>query len=258
MDFVMSNSKFQDFLVMCPIEFKAKHIDKIIQFEPTEAMMWGSFFETLVIGGGIGGAFSFKDVPNGEKLMNAPIYERVKQQAQLCKEWLKILGGKVLSRQEHIRTEFVDSSGQAIPVEGTLDIRYGWEDGRQAVIDLKFTGDAESGFGKFAWATPEKMDLTQIVHYGLLTEKKHKIPFPLTKYWVFDSKPAMNKKLIDVRVSENAKYHHIEKFSEVYNEISLAIAMDDWKPKNTYENCSKCKAPCKFQRIMPEDYIVEL
>lgn len=258
MDFKLSQSKLRDWREMCPIEFKAKHIDKTWQFEPSIEMEWGNYFETQCIGSTIGGAFSFAKSIHGEKMLKSIFKERVDAQVLQYRKFKDIVCEKVLSRQEYISTTVKDSTGQLIPIEGTIDMKWQLKSAKRAVMDLKLTGDTDNDFGKFAWGSPEKMDLSQIVHYGLLDKEYHKVEYPVTKYWVFDKGVDLKKKLIDVKVSENALYHHIENLSEAYNEISLAIAMDDWKPKNTYENCSKCKAPCKFQRIMPEDYIVEL
>lgn len=260
MEFILSNSKLHDYQDMCPLEFKAKHIDKNYPaFEPTEPMEYGNWFETLVIGGGINGAFDFDKSPHGEKMKRSVFFDRVKQQAEIAKDWLKKEGGKVASRQEYIRSEITDRDGQVIPIEGTLDIRYEWPGtDRRAVIDLKFTTDTENDFGKFAWGSPEKMDLSQIIHYGLLIQLEYGGDYPETKYWIFDSKADMRKKRLDVRVSPGALADHIQRLSETYNQVTLAIAMDDWTPKNTYENCSKCQAKCDFEKIIPDYHIIEL
>jgi len=257
--FRISNSKLQSWETMCPIEFKAKYIDKTIEFVPTIEMEWGNLFETLVIGGGIGGAFSFDKSPHGKKMINSDYRARVEEQAELCKGYLKAFGGKVLSRQEYIQSEVTDASGTIIPIEGTLDIRYKLKDGRMAVIDLKFTGDTENDFGKFAWGSPEKMDLSQIKHYPLLTKLKYLLEYiPEGYYWVFDKGVDMKKKLIKCNISESAMHDHIERLSEAWNEITMAIVMNDWTPKNTWENCSKCKAKCNFERVMPEIIEIDL
>lgn len=259
--FILSNSKLHDWENMCPIEFKAKHIDKtIVRDEPTEAMSWGNFFETLVIGGGIGGAFSFDSVPYGEKMKRSVVYERVKTQAERCKFYLKSHGGKVVSRQEYIceklKHPFDDRS---IMIEGTLDIRYQFPHSEvPGVIDLKLTGDTETTFGKFAWGSPEKMDLSQIIHYSLLSKLKYGEYPTDTFYWIFDSKEGLKKKLLKCNISEFAYEAHIMRLFAAYDEIDMCMQFDDWTPKNTFANCSKCKAKCNFERIIPEYEIIDL
>lgn len=258
-EFILSNSKLRDWETMCPIQFKAKHIDKTIVFKPTIAMKWGSYFETLVLGGGIGGAFNMKTDEDGPKMERSVFYDRVRTQAERAILLLKAYGGKTLSRQEYIRTEVRDAAGQLIPIEGTLDRRSFIEElNRQCVIDIKFTMDTENDFGDYGWGNAKGMDLSQIVHYGLLVHLKHRVDYPITKYWVFDSKPEMKYKPIDVVVSEGAIYNHIERCSTVYNQIMTSIVMDDWQPHNTFKNCSVCPVKCKYERTVPEEEIIEL
>lgn len=261
MDFKLSNSKLKDWENMCPREFKAKHITKDYpSFVGTKAMFMGNIFETLVIGGGINGAVTFKSLPFGPSIENSVYGPRIVAQAEAAKTYLKALGGKMLSRQEYICTELVNpASGEKMTIEGTLDIRYMMDDGLMVVIDLKFTADTENDFGDFAWGSPEKMDLSQIKHYSLLTMLAFDLDYiPVGYYWVFDHKETMKKKLIKCTISEWAMQEHINRLFEAWNAIQLSIMMDDWEVKNTWENCSKCKSPCNYKRVMPEYTLLDL
>ena len=258
MDFILSNSKLRAWEDLCPIEFKALYIDKIVPRVETWDQAWGNYFETLCIGGGINGAFSFEKSQHGEKMLKSVYLDRVKAQAKEFEKFKDIVCGKVLSRQEYIRTVVLSASGQRIPIEGTLDAKWELKNGKRAVIDLKLTGDTENDFGEFQWGNPDKKDMSQIVHYGLLDSIMHKVDYPLTKYWVFDKGTEMKKKLINVTPSQFAINDHIERCAKAYNEIEMAITMNDWQPKNTYENCKNCRAKCKFERVMPEEYEVIL
>lgn len=261
MDFVLSNSKLKDAENMCPREFKAKHITREYPpFEPTPAMEMGNIFETMVIGGGINGAVTVKTSIHGPKIERSEYYPRIIAQATSAKAYLKALKGKVLSRQEKIRTELVNPlNGEKMMIEGTLDIRYMMEDGSMVVIDLKFTADTENDFGDFSWGSPEKMDLSQIVHYCLLTKLAYKLDYiPVGYYWVFDHKKAMKQKLIKCTISEYTMQMHINRLFEAWDALQLSIAMDDFEPKNTWENCSKCKSPCQYKRVMPEYTLLDL
>lgn len=251
--FYISNSKMHDWESMCPITWKAKHIDKIIEFSPTEDMEWGNYFETLVIGSSIGGrVFDFTDDPMHVKMYKSEFRARVEAQAKDCRRYLRALGGKIIP-QEYIQAEVADASGQMIPVEGTLDVRCLLKDStRRMVIDLKFTGDTENDFGKFAWGSPERMDLSQIKHYGMLDQIKYGGEYPETQYWVFDKGKDLKQKLINCEVTEFALIDHIDRLSRVYNEIMECIVMDDWPPKNTFANCRNCPVKCKYERVMPE------
>lgn len=251
--FYLSNSKLHDWEKMCPIEWKAKHIDKSVEWKETQQMRWGTFFETLVIGSGVGG----KVIKLSAQEMNSVYYERVKAQAKKCRGYLKLYGGEVKSRQEYIRG-IIHYNGQDIAIEGGLDIRYWIGDERRIVIDLKLTGDTENEFGKFSWGSPEKMDLSQIIQYTTLHQLKYGGDYPEGEYWVFDNGTEMKEKLITVDISETTRLFHFQRLADAYNEILFSLQMDDWTPKNTYENCSKCLAPCKFRRIMPEFYKISI
>lgn len=260
MEFPISQSKLAAFDSMCPIEFKAKYITKEYpEFEGSFEMACGNYFETLVIGGGIGGAFNLETSPFGAKIKNSVYNDRVIEQAEYCKKFLKSVKGKILSRQEYIKETLTHFDGRTMLVEGTLDIRFEWSDGKMVIIDLKFTGDTENDFGKFAWGTPEKMDLTQIVHYALLIMLKYKLDYiPDGYYWVFDKDKDVKKKLIWCKISQSTIDRHIERLFKAHDELSFAIEFDSFQPNNTWENCSKCKAKCEFETKMPGYTIIEL
>lgn len=258
--FVLSNSKLHDFENMCPIAFKAKYIDlSLPPQKPSLEQELGNYFETLVIGGGINGAFELDKSEYGKQIQYGVYGPRVEAQAQDCKRYLKSLGGKIIKRQEYIKVQISNLDGtQTMWIEGTLDITYRFADGKLAVIDLKFTGDTENDFGKFAWGSPEKMDLSQIVHYDLLLKIKYNED-PDAYYWVFDKGTDTKQKLIKCNISEYATHMHIDRLFSAHNEISISIAMNEWEPKNTWDNCSKCKVQnCRFRRVMPEYYIIDL
>ena len=258
MEFILSNSKMHDYERLCPIEFKAKHIDKNYPgFEPTKAMDMGNIFETLVIGGTINGAVTFETSKYGKTLQNGEYGDRIVAQAESAKSYLKSLDGK-FTRQEYIKVKLWSNDGTRwIWIEGTLDILFTFSDGRYSVIDLKFTGDTENDFGKFSWGSPEKMDLSQIKHYKLLVDIKYSVNSE-GRYWVFDSGKAMKKKLIKCNISEDAIWNHKERLFEVADQINNSIALDLWEPKNTFDNCSNCKAKCKWERVIPEEIIIDL
>lgn len=270
MDFKLSNSKLHEFENLCPIVFKAKYIDKTLSSEETFPMACGNFFETLCIGSGAGGvAYSFERSINGKKLQDGVYFKRIQEQAENYKVYRDALGGKVYQRQLYVSTEVRDDEGEIIPIEGTLDIVYQLKDGKLMVIDLKMTGDTDNEFGDFSWGRPEKTDMSQVIHYGILLKAEYDLEyFPETQYWVFDRGTELKFKPIRVGVeqedgriviSEQARWSHIQRLSEAYHQIMTCIHLDDWPPKNTFDNCKNCKIQdCRFRRIMPEFYDVVL
>lgn len=261
MEFPISQSKLADYTNLCPMEFKAKHITKEYpDFEGTEAMSRGNIFETLAIGGGINGAVTVKNSPFGAKIERSEYYPRIVAQAKFAKQYLKEIGGTILRTQEYIKVPLTSRDGlSTMWIEGTLDIRYRWTDGRMVVIDLKFTGNTENQFGKFSWGNPERMDLTQIIHYCLLLMVKYELDYiPVGYYWVFDHEKAMKQKLIRCNISQETIDMHIDRLFEAHNQIQFNLAMDSWQANNTWENCSKCKAKCMHERKMPEYHEINL
>lgn len=247
--YYLSNSEMNDWEVMCPLVWKAKYIDKVFDREPSEAMLYGSWFETLAIGSGVGGKIT-EPTPAMAKSAYA---DRVKAQAADCRRYLKALGGKILSRQEYIFTTIVDNDGQEIPVCGGLDIKYGFPGThrRNMIIDLKFTGDNDNDFGPYQYGNAEKINPQQAVHYRILHKAKYGEDCDF-EYWIFDKAPTMGQKRIGVSVSEITEAIHIEKVSRIYNEITMSIDMDDWGYKNTFANCRNCPVKCNYERVLPD------
>lgn len=256
--FYLSNSKLRDWESMCKKEWYQRWIVENPAYEFTsDAMEMGNVFETMVIGVSVGG----KVTEPSKKLKDSVYYKRIIAQAETAKSYLKLFGGKILARQEYLYGVVIDSQGRKVPICGNLDIRYGWplEAARSAVIDLKFTADAENTYGKFNWGSPERMDMSQAIQYTLL----HRINFPELPdpefyYWVFDSSAFMKKARIRAKISEGTISAHIERLSEAYHEIQDCILFDHWAPIQNFKVCSACKCKCEFERLMPEIIEVEL
>lgn len=256
-DFYLSNSMLRDWEQMCPREWKSRWIDKnpAYQYE-SDAMHRGNVFECLTIGMSVGQ----KVTQPSETLKKSVFMYRIRKQSEAARKYLNMWGGKIAARQEYLYGTVTDSNGVEIKICGNLDIRYAWADkpNSGAVIDLKFTGDIENEFGKFAWGAPDKMDMSQLCHYKLL----HQLNFPEiteleTHYWVFDHQPELQKKLLKVNISDGTLWQHIERVSVVYQEIQECLLFDVWDAKNTFDNCSKCKIKCPNERVMPEFITIE-
>lgn len=241
-----------DWEVLCPQVWKAKYIDCKIDNQPSEAMMYGSWFETIAIGSGVNGKVT-EPTPSMAKSAYAP---RVKKQAEDCQAYFKSLGGKIISTQEYIYTSVIDGDGQEILVCGGLDVLYGFPDNDEKddiIIDLKFNGDTDNDFGPYQFGNPERVNPQQGVHYKMLYKAKYGKDCGF-EWWVFDKSPTMKQKRISLDVSEISNLLHLEKVSRIYNEITFAIAMDDWEYKNSFDNCRNCPVKCQYERKLPEIY----
>jgi len=250
--YYLSNSEMNDWENgMCPQVWKARYIDRTFDSQPSEAMMYGSWFETLAIGSGVGG----KITEPTATMAKSAYADRVKAQASDCRRYLKAMGGKVISRQEYIYTTIVDSEGQVIPVCGGLDVLYGFPntDRSNIIIDLKFTGDNDNDFGPYQYGNPEKANVQQAIHYKILHKAKYGEQCDF-EYWLFDRSPSLKQNRISVSVSEITEAMHIDKVSRVYNEIIMALELDDFGYKNTFSNCRNCPSKCLYERVLPDVY----
>ena len=124
-EYYLSNSEANAWEEMCPLMWKARFIDGIIQEEESAditVMDWGVLFETLAIGSGVMG----KTIPDAKlaKMQKSEYYKRVSQQAAECRAYFKALGGKIVSRQDYIFVSIQTDEGQEIMLCGGLVLLY--------------------------------------------------------------------------------------------------------------------------------------
>ncbi len=147
---------------------------------------------------------------------------RIEQQAQIFKEWKRSVSGTVNETNSQIVIYKEWGPDRSILLKGTLDIfpfiHADANTGEMivSILDLKFTQDIHSTYGKFCWGEPERMDHLQAVYYSnlvrdidynlndklnpdnILRELTEPIKHILDtgqckfKYYVADSKPECN------------------------------------------------------------------
>ena len=249
----LSQSMLKDWTKMCHLAFSKRwfgdeHEKKLFSIDDRQPVRFGILFETLVVGSGVSG----KVIEWTDKEKRSVYYDRIHRQAKLCRQYLKDMGGKILQAQDYIQTSF-EHEGSTYYIQGNIDVRYGFDDGRQAVIDLKSTGCTDNTFGEHSWGNLEKIDTTQLEHYSLLVQQKFGID-PEAYYLVFDISKEEKFVPIQVSISEQAMYEHKERVAKVYREISEAIMLDYFEPNNSFSNCKSCplNTTCKFANPYPE------
>lgn len=252
-DFYLSNSMLRDWEDMCKIQWKDKWLNGNSHYDidHKQAVRWGIFFETLVIGSGMGG----KTIELTKEERDSVYYERIKIQAKRCREYLDMQGGKIIGRQLPLKAEF-EHNGSIVKASGNIDIRYQYVDVTKSNIDLKLTGKTDNTFGKFAWGSPERMDMSQMIQYALLCFLVYG-EVVKSQYWVFDTSPAMEFLPINVIISDWAMEAHKERLARVYDEITESMILDYWQPVNTWANCRDCPIECKHRVLMPEFINIE-
>lgn len=219
-------------------------VTKEIERTPsTEQQTKGIYFETLCLGMNSGGDelpdMSFMKLKDGSD--NAEL-KRIHQQVENYKAMMDsnsdlYLGLTVVDAQ---KTMITDRDKIIIDAE-CID-----EFDRPVLLDLKFTGDVESDFGKFSWGRDVgKMNWDQPVLYSevfeTITGKK-----PRMMMWVFDASPRMGIKAFEIMVSEKA-------VDEIDFRIESMMASVKKYAENgapvtpNKENCEKCPLECDMR-----------
>jgi len=135
-----------------------------------------------------------------EKL--AADYERAEASAMLYKKIIEKYNIKIISYGEYLYHN---------ELSGILDIRAEWE-GKEVLIDIKYTGLFDDKFSPYGWATESLIDrpnLTiQPVHYKYLNgliKGNRDIPF---YFFVFHAKDSEKAKIIHINVDDSAIERH--------------------------------------------------
>jgi len=146
-----------------------------------------------------------------EKL--AADYERASSSAAFFKQIISHYGIEILSVGEYLLNDRMSA---------ILDIRAMW-DGKECIIDLKYSGLIDDKFSPYGWATESLVDrpsLTiQALHYKYLIwqiEQKMNIDF---YYFVFSTKDAQKAKIIRINTDESAIYRHEADVAKIANYV---------------------------------------
>lgn len=133
-------------------------------------------------------------------------YERATSAAAFFKSVIDKYGIQIIKVGEYLKYEEGDDIAT-----GILDIRAMW-DGKECIIDLKYSGLIDDKFSPYGWAIESLVDrpaLTiQALHYKYLISKlegKENIDF---YYFVFSTKDSQKAKIIRINTEESALYRH--------------------------------------------------
>lgn len=260
----ISQSLLKDWENMCGVAFKVKHFtpfkneeDNPFYIGNKDVVVLGNIYEQSIIGISRGG----KTTKPSPELAKKPIFNRMKEQAKLTKEWLRSLNGRIIGVQERIKASF-EWNGVQVFIVGHLDIRFQDADGTPRNIDLKLSGDRDASFGDFQWKNLDRLTYDQPKQYNLLLHLEtgfpvDRIPFD---YHIGDTSTAMKVKVINVMTSEQTIEFHKERLYEAYIGISEALELDYFEPRNDYDRCSVCpiKEDCKYRNKTPLIEYVEI
>lgn len=235
-----------DWEEMCQLAFKARWFGTpqekdLMDIGHLPAIRWGSYFEQLVLGSGVGGKMI--ELTDSEK-SSKELYPRVHRQAQVARDFLfrHITEGglklPLIEAQMQVKANMV-IEGITVPVEGNIDAAFGFNKIPSLNLDTKYTGDASNTFGKYAWGKPETMDMGQLINYSELIYLNYGV-MPRSMYYVADSTPKERVEIIEPVFSNYAREEYKWRLKEAYLKISYAVNWNVWVPTPDYNKCKNC------------------
>lgn len=259
----------------CPQHVKTHIIDKTANFQ-SDAMLRGSFAESLFIGSGADGN-KVESLPLTAKGKKPIDQERIETQHlvfETDKVRLNMIVIPDVNTQVLLKKYIKDID---VIIYGTLDIfptTIKIKDGTivPAIVDLKITGDIKSSFGMFNWSNAASLDVTQASMYSELTMdidpyinshiseelmtlyKKHNEY--MFFYMVYDYSPKMNKKIIPVKYTTMRQMELFQAIRDTKNEIEVNERLG-WKCNPTMSNCRYCALSDCASRFREEAIVKE-
>lgn len=228
-----------DWQEMCQLAFKARWFGadeerELMDIGDRENIRWGSFFEQIVLGSGVGG----KVIELSDKEKKSEYYQRTVRQAETARDFLfKRLGLPFREAQVAVDVD-LQVGDMIIPTSGNWDSAFGHHT-TEAIIDTKYTADTTNTFGKYSWGAPEKMDMGQGVMYS---EQSNKINgfLPRFLYYVADRSNKERVEVIEPELTKVYREEYLWLMRDIYIEISQAISFNYWENKASYNECKQC------------------
>lgn len=234
-----------DWKEMCPLAFKARWFGtpeekQLMDIGDLPHIRWGSYFEQLVLGSGVGG----KLIELTDKELRSEYYPRVKRQAEIARDFvfrhITNDGHKIpmIGAQIQVKADMI-IEGVKVPVEGNIDAAFGRNKIPELNLDTKYTGDTTNTYGKYAWGKPETMNMGQLINYSELTFLIYGV-MPRSMYYVADSTPKERVEIIEPIFSDYSRDLYKWELKEAYVGISYAVKWNVWVPTPEYNKCKNC------------------
>jgi hypothetical protein len=230
---------------LCGLLFKAKYIDKSVEFVASDAMKEGIYFEYLATGSLPKSGQTPVPEFNTKGQLTTP-YIRIKEAVELFKKVIKHYNIKILK----VGYELADEEKS-----GVIDIWAEW-DGVKCIIDLKYSGLLDDKWNELGWdleSLPMKDSLMiQGVQYKLLVKDILGIDDVPFYYFVFNSKDPSDMKIIRQNVDPDKFFFHRTAISKVQEEIEKAM-YSGFKAIPDYRVCKDCPlfSTCTERAEMP-------
>lgn len=260
----------------CPARIRAAYI-KGMKFKPSEAMTYGLYFETQVLGC-TRGKGAVTDLPRTASTnKKTAVHDRLDAQVGRFKQEVAPNFGLVIG-EDNVQLEyfmkldkenyqFVLHPDLISPIrDPTLDPDH---DIPMAVIDVKTTESIFNSFGDFAWAVPATMDHMQAASYSLAMAQgdpdysawfQRVYPgqgiFPFY-YLIMEYGTGMRYKWVRKRVMPNDVAEMKQTIRRTIGTLEQWKAMD-WEERPSYKDCNECPlaATCSKYRIGKEIEVI--
>lgn len=236
-DSLIKKFKAQDY---CPQKIKLVSLDKMGREEPGQAMIKGSYFESLALA--MNGVPEPPRLKNGEKSVDV---QRIESQAV---RFFGLLDEYKMQIQE-TQIEIIRPYNEKYQLKGFIDFTSPFLDneiGFQpiAIFDLKLTKSIyaelnyDNASAPWSWAFPFNKDHTQAYMYNYLFELQFGANLPFY-YFVFDYKPEPEFKIIRKKIGPLERAELIESIEKTIHAIEENEACG-WPTVASYKNCKTC------------------
>lgn len=272
----MRFSKEKNEAEACPARIKAAYIDEL-RFKPSEAMTYGLYFETQVLGCTRGNG-AVNDLPRTASTnKKTAVHERLDAQVGRFKQEI-VPTFKLLVEEDNVQLEYfmkLHKEGYQFglhpdlisPIfDPTLDEVNLIP---MAIIDVKSTDSIFSTFGEFSWAVPSSMDHMQASSYALAMAEQapdysawfqrvypNQGVFPFY-YLVMEYGTGMRYKWVRKRVLPNDVADMKEAIRQTIATLEQWKALD-WEERPSYKDCNQCplSATCSKYRMGREIEVI--
>lgn len=267
----------------CPNYIYHKYILNVETMKPSEAMIKGSFGETILLGGSARGNSTpdLKRKLNGEKTIDQ---ERIEAQCANAENIIKLRNMNLIKGvntqvlfYKNVEIRNANGTKETVLCRGEFD----WfpttfinddDELEVAIIDIKFTSDLRTvrnfSTGEALWGNFAEMDDTQALKYLYLVEdidwdlNSHISP-DLKKiikslsdrkihfyFWVFDYKRPISEienKFFKVEFNPFKRKEIIERIRKTVSIFDFHNKMNDWEKKIPCKSCSNCILECEIK-----------
>lgn len=238
---------------LCGAVFQAKHIKKIITFEPSESKKAGQWAEYMMTGA------TLRDgtTPEPVRVKNGDLntqYERLEKQAKHWKNWCKHNGVTDIQTGVVLSCEF-----GGYTIKGIADVVCNVK-GKKTIIDIKTSGLIDNKWDPMGWEDIERKEsLTiQAPVYKWLWKQIHGEDVDFF-FYVAHINHDSNRKIFHMEVTDK-RFERLEK-TILYIIDSIQVNEElGWGHTNNFEECIVCQIgeTCPYRLWHPKPKTVIL